>query len=399
MMKFTHDEFKKHLIDFNNLFKFSDKNTNFKPCDYELWRKIAKAANNAVSVTVNSSARSKTVKTSFNDETVEKVINDRTVEALFDIGGKGSLITLGTSHDGSLGEYFYKILFPFIALEAPIVCSDTVNANATKINANAMINVIDKFDGISLNLETKADKADVDNNISTLNNKIDNILNKIEKIEEKENKTMNTNNKFNFDFGPVTDDQARISLYGIAVKNRSGNWVAYDSKNEEMMDVDVFNITGMNMLYKMPVAINQVAAGDVIIHNRVPMFVVSFNENGKSFNVIDIMNGEEKCILPTRSPFGFNFITKLVSPINFNQTASASNPFGNMLPFMLMNGDNDFDPMMMFMMMGANGSENTLGQMNPMMLMLMMDKNGDNDDMMKYMLMSQMFAAAPVANA
>ena len=159
MMKFTHDEFKKHLIDFNNIFKFPDENIKFKPCDYELWRKIVKAANNAISVVVVHNSR------------------DKTIEALFNIGGKDSIITLGTSHDGSLGEYFYNISFPLkapVALEAPIALSDTVNANMTKINANALEGII--INGIDFDLGTKADKVDVYNDISTLNDRIDNIL-------------------------------------------------------------------------------------------------------------------------------------------------------------------------------------------------------------------------------
>ena len=376
MMKFTHDEFKKHLTDFNNSFKFSYENSNFKPCDYELWRKIAKAANNAISVVVVHNSR------------------DSTVEALFNIGGKDSIITLGTSHDGSLGEYFYNILFPTMFFTTPIALSDTINANVTKINANTILNVIDGggiVDGINLNLETKTDKADVDNNISTLNDRIDNILNKIEKIEEKENKTMNMNNTFNFNFGAVADDQARMSMYGIAVKNPSGQWVAYDQKNEQMMNVDILNFEGANMLYKMPVAINQVKAGSVVIHNRKPMFVISFLDENKAFNVVDIYAGEQKIILPTKSPFGFDFMTQIISPMNFG-AANADNPFGNMLPFFLMNGNDNVDPMMLMLMSQQNG--NMMG-MNPMMMFALFgNKDGKSDDMMKMFMMSQMMAGA-----
>ena len=373
-MKFTHDEFKKHLMDFNNSFKFSDENSNFKPCDYEFWRKIAKAANNAISVVVVHNSR------------------DKTIEALFNIGGKDSIITLGTSHDGSLGEYFYNILFPLktpVVLEAPIALSDTVNANMTKINANALEGVI--INGIDFDLGTKADKIDVYNDISTLNDRIDNILNKIEKIEEKENKTMNMNNTFNFDFGAVADDQARMSMYGIAVKNPSGQWVAYDQKNEQMMNVDILNFEGANMLYKMPVAINQVKAGSVVIHNRKPMFVISFLDENKAFNVVDIYAGEQKIILPTKSPFGFDFMTQIVSPMNFG-AANADNPFGNMLPFFLMNGNDNIDPMMLMLMSQQNG--NMMG-MNPMMMFALFgNKDGKSDDMMKMLMMSQMMAGA-----
>jgi hypothetical protein len=202
---------------------------------------------------------------------------------------------------------------------------------------------------------------------------------------------MNMNNTFNFDFGAVTDDQARMSMYGIAVKNPSGQWVAYDQKNEQMMNVDILNFEGANMLYKMPVSINQVKAGSVVIHNRKPMFVISFLDENKAFNVVDIYAGEQKIILPTKSPFGFDFMTQIVSPMNFG-AANADNPFGNMLPFFLMNGNNNIDPMMLMLMSQQNG--NMMG-MNPMMMFALFgNKDGKSDDMMKMLMMSQMMAGA-----
>lgn len=51
--------------------------------------------------------------------------------------------------------------------------------------------------------------------------------------------------------------------------------------------------------------------------------------------------------------FGFNFVTKVVSLMNFNAAQpSAENPFGNLMPFMMMSSvmgddsDNDFSKMM-----------------------------------------------------
>ena len=214
--------------------------------------------------------------------------------------------------------------------------------------------------------------------LNDLSNVYNNRLNNKEKKEMK---------NFNFDFGKVMDSQARVSMYGIAVKSPSGTWVAYDKKAEQMMDVDILNFEGMDMLYRMPVALNQVAAGDVIIHMGKPCFVVSFNEEGKSFNVIDIFNAEEKCILPVRSPFGFNFVTKLVSLIDFTGSASADQPFGNMLPFLMMK-DGNMDDMLPFLMMSQGGDFAS----NPMMMMLLMDKGGDKSETFKMMAMAQMFS-------
>ena len=207
--------------------------------------------------------------------------------------------------------------------------------------------------------------------------------------EEKENKMKG----FNFDFGKITNDSIRMSMYGMAVKNASGVWTAYDKGTGDLMDVDVFNFDGSNFLFKMPVAIKDIAVGDVVIHARKPMFVISKTEAGDLI-AIDPVAGEKKTIMPTRSPFGFNFATKIISLFDSLMPAveapSADNPFGNMWMLMLLDDKSDKSDMKdmlvpMMLMSQANGSTNTF---NPMMLMLMND--GDMKDMaIPLMLMNQ----------
>jgi len=192
-------------------------------------------------------------------------------------------------------------------------------------------------------------------------------------IKEKENNNM----KFNFDFGPV-DSSVRMSLYGMAIKNASGTYVAYDANSKQVMDVDIFNFEGANkFVYKMPAAFKDVAVGDVVIHARKPMFVMEKRDENR-LNVLDIYDGEEKTIVLTKSMFGFDFITKVVSLVDFKGAASAANPFGNMLPLLLM-GDNktagDRDMMLMYMLM--NGNTNFAS--NPLMLYALMGKDKDSD--------------------
>lgn len=204
--------------------------------------------------------------------------------------------------------------------------------------------------------------------------------------EEKENKMKG----FNFDFGKITNDSIRMSMYGMAVKNTSGVWTAYDKSTGDLMDVDVFNFDGSNFLFKMPVAIKDIAVGDVIIHARKPMFVVSKTEAGDLI-AIDPVAGEKKTIMPTRSPFGFNFCTKIISLFDSlmptAEAPSADNPFGSLWMLMLLDGKSDMKDMLipMMLMNQANGSTNAF---NPMMLMLMND--GDMKDMaIPLMLMNQ----------
>lgn len=193
---------------------------------------------------------------------------------------------------------------------------------------------------------------------------------------------MNTNSMFNFDFGRVTDS-VRVSTYGLAIKGVDGRYVSWDNKNKSVMDVEVLSMPGSEFVYKMPVAIKDVKIGDVVIHNRVPMYVTAVNS--QTLTVVDIREATEKTIYPVKSPFGFNFVTKVVSLFDsVNGTASADAPFGNMLPFMMM-GNKDMDPMML-MMMGQGGNTNLMS--NPMMMYFLM-KDGKGSDMLPFVMMAQ----------
>lgn len=193
----------------------------------------------------------------------------------------------------------------------------------------------------------------------------------------------NMNNLFKgFNFGSCENDNVKMSMYGIAVKNANGTWVSYDAKNGNIIDVDILNFNA-KYLYKMPVAIKDIKAGDVVIHNRVPMFV-SKVEDGKIL-ATDPAAGEEKVILLTRNLFGFDFATKVVNLFgDISSGVSADAPFGNVLPIlMLADGDKMDDALpLMFAMSGGK-----LDMSNPMMLYLLM-KDDKSDNMLPLMLMA-----------
>lgn len=230
---------------------------------------------------------------------------------------------------------------------------------------------------------------------------IDELADRVEKLE-KTAKTQNIpcskdSNKedkkmkgFNFDFGPVNGDKVRMSIYGIAVKNNAGTYVSFNPQSQEIIDVDILNFNGEQFLYKMPVAISAIRTGDVVIHSRKPMFVEVVNAT--DITVVDVFEGERKNIMPTKSPFGFNFMTKVVSimdMMNGGNTPSAENPFGNILPFLMLNqkdgNENGFNPMMLMLMMNQQG---TATNMNMMLPLLMTQKNGQMDANMMFMMMA-----------
>ena len=200
---------------------------------------------------------------------------------------------------------------------------------------------------------------------------------------KKENNKMN-NKIFNFDFGPVKGDSIRMSMYGLAVKNRDGNYVAWDKVNENIMNVDILNFNGDGLMYKIPVAIKDIKDGDIVIHNKVPMFVLEVFD--KSLDVIDIYYGERKSIIPAKSPFGFDFATKVISLIDFGamggDTPSEDNPFGNMWPLLMLGDSSSIDPMMLALMCASKGD-----CANPMMMYALIASKGNNDNLLPLMFM------------
>jgi hypothetical protein len=203
----------------------------------------------------------------------------------------------------------------------------------------------------------------------------------------KEKKGNDNMKGFNFDFGFCTNDNVKMSPYGLAIMNTAGTYVAYDAKSDSVVDVDCFNFNGGKYMFKMPVAIKDIKKGDVVIHNKVPMFVTDVTDGIK---VVDIREGEKKEIMPATNMFGFNFVTKVVSIFDGMMNGmDANNPFGNMLPFFMMDGSKgDNDAMLMFMMMqGQTGSVDMFS--NPMMMYFMM-KDGKNNDMLPLMMMMNM---------
>ena len=256
---------------------------------------------------------------------------------------------------------------------------DTDTSTNSIINTDKIVSTTPWTLSISDNVVGIHDSVtEANKRIDELAKTIDRLAKQATKNNDEENKSMNK--MFNFDFGKITSDAVRMSMYGIAIKSVNGNYVSYDAKTHSIMDVEAMNMPCGDLFYKMPVAIKDIKAGDVIIHNRVPMFVVEVHTS--TVKVIDIHEGTEKEVYLTKSPFGFNFATKVVSMIDMtNVRADAANPFGSMLPFLMMK-DGKMDDILPYMMMSGN----TMNMSNPMMMYLMM-KDGKSNDMLPLMLM------------
>lgn len=297
----------------------------------------------------------------------------------------------GTTQSTSSSEYnAHNLKLNIAASEAIVNCGDKIKVAGvttkerlqTSLASAPVIAMSTSEPTISCVIDTKVDKAEFDSKLEALSDKIQAVADKYNNIDKKENSTMKG---FNFDFGPMNGNVVRMSIYGLAVKNKTGSWVAYDAKNEEIMDVDVFNFDGSKFMYRMPVAINDVTAGDVIVHMSVPMFVVGKSEDGKAVYAVDPVAGERKEIMLTKSPFGFNFVTKVVNFLGNTFNADASNPFGNLGLMMMLSEDGNGVKDMLPLMLMANGGN--IDMSNPLMMYALMSGDGKMNDMLPFMLM------------
>ena len=302
-----------------------------------------------------------------------------------------------SSDDGSLGQFLYERYFPkeevFMPSNDTTTAINSSNLSSGSIQSNygsltysdctdgTVSNSMDGYSNISLSYDGYAMQSKVselEKDVSQLKKTVN-----TEKTQKgKEDKMTG----LNFDFGPCTGDNIRMSMYGLAVKNASGTWVSYNKDSRQIIDVDILNFDGSRFMFKMPVAIKDIQIGDIVVHNRVPMFITEIDDCGKLF-AVDVRAGEEKCIIPTRNMFGFDFVTKIVSLFDaIGGAPSPDQPFGNMLPLLIAGSDNasNIDPLMIIMMtQGVQGVDAS----NPWMLYAMMKDNENMNSLLPLLLL------------
>ena len=186
----------------------------------------------------------------------------------------------------------------------------------------------------------------------------------------------------------------RLSIYGPAFKGEDGNWYSVDTDGE-MTDVSDLLFDMDSYCYMMPVAKNAINEGDFILHNGHWIKVLDY-ENGCIMNAVDTFTKQFVTPTVTKSPFGFEFYTKLIQLLDFSKMPiSTENPFG-MVPMMLMmNNKEDKDLLPILMMMGMQNGEFKFDMSNPMMMYLMM-KDSNSSDILPYMMMGTFKSATQV---
>lgn len=233
--------------------------------------------------------------------------------------------------------------------------------------------------------------SDYDERLYQLERKINTFSKKEKEINSqkgKNNNMVHLNNIFpNASFGPVSSDIACLSPKGIAIY-AGDRWQAYDKESGNIIDVTPLNFNASNLIYNMPVGIDQIQVGDIIMHAKKPMFVLNIEDNdGKMrLKAIDIINAEEKVICPIKSIFGFDFYTKVICLVDMagGFKADEKNPFGNLAPWLLLSDQKDND-MLPLLFLSGQGQKMDIN--NPMFLMALCD-NKDMSNLLPFMLMT-----------
>ena len=207
-------------------------------------------------------------------------------------------------------------------------------------------------------------------------------------IKEMENNKMN---KFgiNARFGKVPTNEIRMSIYGPAFSSSDG-FFAFDGN--DYINVTDFLIGNDNYCYMMPATEEQVNIGDFIYNNNGWCRVIDAKE--RTITVEKITTHEVVEILPTKNIFGFNFYTKLFIPFNIG-SPNKDNPFGNMLPFLIMSDNNNSDLALMMMLMN-NQNGFTFDYSNPMAMYMMMSMLDGKTNTSKDSMLAAMFMGRPV---
>ena len=378
-----------YVQDLLNDFEYEVKQGHYKKMDYQTWRSLNVQRSSPVEIQISKDLNSVDI---WPEAEITLIVGG--MEYVFD------------AWDRSFGEFLNE----FMQIELNGKPFDTLSA-ATASASNAIqssYNALNGFNkayssyawsdsttsvGISNNFYEKKPTVEINEKGLKINGQyVEDIIDEATGNSMKNRKENDNMNLFKgFDFGSCENDNVKMSMYGIAVKNATGTWVSYDPNSGNIIDVDILNFDA-KYLYKMPVAIKDVAEGEVIIHNRKPMFVSKVE--GSKILAIDPAAGEEKVVILTRNIFGFDFVTKVVNLFgNLSTTANADAPFGNILPLMLLSDSNKSDDMLP-LIFAMNGGKFDMS--NPMMLYFLM-KNDNNSDMLPLLMLANGGFGAPAA--
>ena len=205
-----------------------------------------------------------------------------------------------------------------------------------------------------------------------------------DKEEDKKMSNIFENLFDNVTFGRIETRSIKYSVKGIAFVDKNDRYFVYE--NGQAIDV-----TGMTMdmpIFSIPTSIEQIKAEDVIFYKDKYVIIKEIQSDG--LKVIDPINGEITTIIPEKSLFGFDFVNKIVDIFNgMSMAADKDNPFGNLLPLMMLNNEEEYDggnKMFQYFLMAQSGGIKNFNEMVPMIMLMSGDKRNLNDMLMLQMM-------------
>lgn len=198
----------------------------------------------------------------------------------------------------------------------------------------------------------------------------------------------------------IGDDEVGLSLSGdIAYRRKNGDYVYYNPLNETIencMEMVIGSNEIGKMVFVMPT--NKVEIGDVIQNGDNYVYITQVDPVIKG---VSLNSGRKTTIVKENNLIAQGSLYRKVTSLFTMMNGKDGTGFNPMFLAMLSDSDEEndlFSLLAMSQMMGGNLNSNegangsTFGKMNPMM-MLMLGKSGDGKmgDMMKLMMMSQMF--------
>lgn len=207
------------------------------------------------------------------------------------------------------------------------------------------------------------------------------------------NKKKGVDNMFNRIFKNVEIGAAEgvvFSVNGPAFKTAEGTYIAKNKYDDGYTEVDGLTFDNMDSFcYMLPVSKKDIKIGDYVRHNGYWVRVLDVLDNGCLY--IDKIFAQERAeIFPTKNIFGFDFYVKLVNLTDdlFATSANENNPFGNMIPFLLLSGNSDSNLKDMLPLMLLSNGAGGDGMKNILPLMLLSGDNKQMKDMLPLMLLS-----------
>lgn len=184
---------------------------------------------------------------------------------------------------------------------------------------------------------------------------------------EKETKTMEKNQMSNFlgiECGVIENPNIAATALGICFRNEAGNWIKFDTKTQQRVDMGNIQLGNLGPLYLIPS--RTVDVGFPIMYENEFYYVMDTSELPK-LKLLSIPEGIEKTVYPKTNLLGISFFTKVVALIDADNLLGGDSD--DMLTVLALTGG-----------LGGNGNIATTGQnqqMNPLLL-LALAKGGED---------------------